>query len=145
MDSANSTGKAFVDALVRLDFEGMETTLEPNVKFRALVPGEFINVSTASEAVGCFRRWLGDKTDLELLHFKSGTLIDRLLVEYGFRLRRKNQPYLVEQRICATVENGKLAVMDMVCSGLRPEGVIETEAQVHPGAPKHGPALPRRR
>jgi TusA-related sulfurtransferase len=131
MDKIPSAAKAFVEALVRLDFEGMEATLDPKVQFRALVPGELINVATASEAVQCFRRWLGDKRGLELLHLKSETLIDRLLVEYGFRVYRGNQPFLVEQRIVSTVENGKFALMDLLCSGIRPECVVETSASVH--------------
>lgn len=134
MDSIPSVAKAFVEALVRLDFEGMEAVLDPKVQFRALVPGQLINVATASEAVGCFRRWLGDKRDLELLHLESETLIDRLLVEYGFRLYRGIQPFLVEQRIISTIENGKFVVIDLVCSGIRPEGVVETAASVHRGA-----------
>jgi TusA-related sulfurtransferase len=131
MSTTTSAAQAFVDALVRLDFEGLEATLEPKVEFRALVPGELVDVATASEAAQCFRRWLSDKTHLELLHYKEEALIDRLFVEYRLRLRKGDQPYLVEQRICSTIENGKFAVIDMVCSGFRPEGVVETEASVH--------------
>ncbi len=131
MTSTSSAVQAFVDSLLRLNFEGMEATLQPTVEFRALVPGELVNVATASEVAECFRRWLGDKTDLELLHLKSEQLIDRWLLEYGLRLYKKGQPYLVEQRICSTIEDGKFAVIDLVCSGFRPEGVVETEPSVH--------------
>ena len=112
MVSTPYSAQAFVDALVRLDFEGPESTLKPTVEFRALVPGELVNVATASEVVQCFRRWLGDKTDLELLHLKSEQLIDRLWLEYRLRLSKKGQPYLVEQRLCCTIEDGKLAVIE---------------------------------
>lgn len=131
MDSATPTAQAFVDALLRLDFDGLGATLHPQVEFRALVPGEVVSVGTAPEAVKCFRRWFGDKTDLELLHQKSETLIDRLLLEYRLRLHRGAQPYLVEQRIFSTLEDGKFALMDLVCTGFRPEGVAKTEASVH--------------
>jgi TusA-related sulfurtransferase len=131
MDSIAFAAKVFVDALLWLDFEGMESTLESKVEFRALVPGELVNVATAPEAVQCFRRWFGDKTDLELLHHKSEVLIDRLLLDYRLCLYKGDQPYFVEQRICSASENGKFAVIDMVCSGFRPEGVVETAASVH--------------
>jgi TusA-related sulfurtransferase len=131
MVSTPSSAQPFVDALLRLDFEGLEAILAPKVEFRALVPGELVNVATASEAVQCFRRWFGDKTGLDLLHHKSEQLIDRLLLEYRLRLYKKGQPYLVEQRMCCTIEEGKFAVIDLVCSGFRPEGVVETEPSVH--------------
>jgi TusA-related sulfurtransferase len=131
MTSSAPVAQAFVDALLRLDFEGLEATLEPKVQFRALVPGELVDVATASEAVQCFGRWFGDKTDLELLQHKSEMLMDRLLLEYRLRLHKKGQPYLVEQRMCCFIENEKFAVIDMVCSGFRPEGVVETAPSVH--------------
>jgi len=131
MATTTSAAQAFVDALVRLDFEGLEATLEPKVEFRALVPGELVNVSTAPEVVQCFRRWLGDKTGLELLHHKSEMLMDRLLMEYRLRLHKKGQPYLAEQRLFCIIENEKFAVIDLICSGLLPEGVVETAPSVH--------------
>lgn len=99
--------------------------------FRALAPGEIVTITTAPEAAQCFRRWFGDTSDVELLHLKDEVLVDRLLLEYRLRLHKKNQQYLIEQRICATIENGKFAVIDLVCSGFRPEGVAESEASVH--------------
>jgi hypothetical protein len=129
MNSTSPAAKAFVDALVRLDFDAMAATLNPNVQFRALVPGELINLATAAETVQTFRRWLGGKKDGELLHYKSQTLANRLLLEYGFRLRRGEQRFLVEQRVCCTVENDQLAAIDLLCSGLRPDGAAKTPAQ----------------
>jgi len=131
MNSKSASAQAFVNAVLRLDFEALEAILAPKVEFRALVPGELVNVATASEAVQCFRRWFGDKTDLELLHHQSEPLIDRLLLEYRLRLYKKGQPYLVEQRLCCTIEDGRFAVIDMLCSGFRPEGVVETEPSIH--------------
>lgn len=131
MASNASVAQAFVEALAKLDFEGLESVLEPKLEFRALIPREFVAVSSASETVQHFRRWFGDKTQLELLHQKTETLVDRFLLEYRLRFRKGDQPYLVEQRICSTIENGKFAVIDMVCSGFRPEGVAESEASIH--------------
>ena len=131
MSSTAPAAQAFVDALLRLDFEALESTLQPKVEFRALVPGELVNVATASEVAQCFRRWLGDKTGLELLHLKTELLIDRWLVEYRLRLRKNDHPYLVEQHLCTFIDNGKFAVIDLVCSGFRPEGVVETAPSVH--------------
>jgi len=131
MAPITSAAQSFVDALLRLDFEGMEATLDPKIEFRALAPGERVDVATAPETVQCFRRWFGDKTDLELLSHKGETLIDRLLLRYRFRPQKKGQAYLVEHRMCCTIENERFVAIDLVCSGFRSEGVSETEASVH--------------
>lgn len=129
--SSPSAVRDFVDALSKLDFDALGSALDPEVEFRALTPGETLRFASSVEVASCFRRWFGDKTDLELLQHKTDTLIDRVLFAYRFRLRRGEQPFLVEQRICSTIENGRLAVIDLVCSGFRPEGVAETVASVH--------------
>jgi hypothetical protein len=54
MDSATPAAQAFVDALVWLDFVGLKATLEPNLKFRALVPGRF---SLENQGGFLFRKW----------------------------------------------------------------------------------------
>lgn len=131
MASENSVAQTFVDALVRRDFEGLESTLAPQIDFRALVPGEIVNVTTAPDAAHCFQRWFGDKPDLELIHRKEEVLLDRLLLAYRLRFHKGDQPYITEQRICSTIEDGKFAVIDLVCSGFRPEGVLETAPSVH--------------
>lgn len=127
----DSVARTFVDALLKLDFEALQATLHPQVEFRALVPGELVNVNSSAEAVKSLRRWFADKSDLELLQQRSETLVDRLMLEYRLRLKKAGQSYLVEQRIWSNVDNGRFSVIDLVCSGFRPEGVVETDATVH--------------
>ncbi len=100
MPSAPPVAQAFLDALARHDFAALEATLDPLVQFRALVPGENVAVGTAAEAVACFRRWFGDKTDIEIVDRRVETLIDRLRVEFHARLKKDGQPLLIAQNFC---------------------------------------------
>jgi TusA-related sulfurtransferase len=121
MPSDHSTAHAFLDALVRRDFDALEATLDPAVRFRALVPGESVAVTTAADTAACFRRWFTDKTDIEILDQQVDVLVDRLRIGYRARLRKNGQPYLVAQQLFGDLDDGRFVSLDLLCTGFRPE------------------------
>jgi TusA-related sulfurtransferase len=124
-------GHAFLDALVRRDFEALEAMLDPAVHFHALVPGEAITAANAKEAASCFRRWFGDKTDIEILDHKVETLADRLQIEFRARVMKVGTPHLVSQSLSGDVEHGKFATLNLRCAGFRPETAAPSDDTSH--------------
>jgi TusA-related sulfurtransferase len=120
-----------VEALLRKDFTRLRAALDPAVRFRALAPGETVDVSSAAEAAGVFQKWFGDKDDLDLVESEAEQLVDRTQVRYRLRLRKNGEPYLVEQRLCGDLEGGRFVVLDLLCSGFRPCGVSDAGGSVH--------------
>jgi TusA-related sulfurtransferase len=90
-----------------------------------------VDVNSAAEAVGVFRRWFGDKQDLELVEAEGEQLVDRTQFRYRLRLRRNGEPCLVEHRACGDLEGGRFVALDLLCSGFRPCGVPEGAGSVH--------------
>jgi TusA-related sulfurtransferase len=131
MDTVASVAQAWVSALAGLDFEALQAALDPAVQFRALVPGERVIVTSAADTVACFRRWFEDKTDIEIVDQQAAMLIDRLYVRFRIRVRKKGQPYLIEQSLWGDLEDGRFATMDLLCSGFRPEGVVAGDGVMH--------------
>jgi TusA-related sulfurtransferase len=131
MDPAASIASAWIGALARCDFEGLDAVLQPNVQFRALTPGESVSVASAIETIACFRRWFGDASDIVIIDQHAAMLVDRLSFRFSARVGRKGQTYLIEQNLWADVDDGKFAAIDLVCSGFRPEGVAATSESVH--------------
>jgi hypothetical protein len=54
-----SVGGLFVDALGRRDFEAMADCLDPDVRFRGLIPPGPFEVAGPEEVMARFRRWFG--------------------------------------------------------------------------------------
>jgi TusA-related sulfurtransferase len=123
--------ETLVRALLRKDFERLETAFDPAVHFRALAPGESLDVRSAAEAAGAFRRWFSDKEDLELVRSESEELVDRVRFQYRLHLRRKDESYVVEHSLCGDVEKGRFVSIDLLCSGFRPRGVSAAGGSVH--------------
>lgn len=122
---------SFLAALLAKDFAGLGAALEPDVRFRALVPGEAVAVGSAAAAVAAFARWFGDKEDLELVACEAGAIGDRTQVRYRLRLRRRGEPLVVEHVLCGDLEGGRFATLDLLCSGFRPDGVASAAGEVH--------------
>ena len=121
----------FLEALLLKDFERLQGALDPAVRFRALAPGETVDVSSAAEAAGAFRKWFGDKDELELVESEAEEVVDRTQFRYRLRLRKNGEPYIVEHRLCGDLEGGRFVALDLLCSGFRPCGVSAAGGSVH--------------
>jgi TusA-related sulfurtransferase len=131
MDSAPAVAQAFLDALARHDFDALQGTLDPLVQFRALVPGESVSVAAAGDAVACYRRWFGDKTDIEFTDRRVTVLVDRVRIEFSARVKKNGQPYTVAQTLYGDLEGGRFAILDLLCSGFRPEASPSAHDTTH--------------
>jgi SnoaL-like protein len=126
--SASDLGKGFVAALAQRDFPRLANTLSPNVRMRALIPPGPIEVSGAEAAAAKFASWFADAEELELIRSGSETVADCLHVFYRLRVEKPGDPRkIVEQHLLCAFDDHRIAALDLVCSGFRPD-----EAGAHP-------------
>jgi hypothetical protein len=117
---ALGAGQAFLGALTRRDFAGLEACFAPDVAFRALVPSGVREGADRHAAVAWLRRWFGDADLFEMQHVELGLVADRLRISYRIRLRKEGVWYLIEQQAYCVVGTGQVSAMNLVCSGFRP-------------------------
>jgi TusA-related sulfurtransferase len=130
-DPVASLAQAWISSLVRRDFDALQALLHPTIVFRALVPGEGLTSGGAAAVVGCFRRWFGDKTGMEVLDHQAVQLVDRLRLTLRARVLKGGDPYLIEQTLWGDLDDGKFAIIDLLCSGFRPEGASTADQATH--------------
>ncbi len=120
--SATDLGAAFVAALIANDFGGLAGTLAPDVRMRALIPPGPVELSGATLAAARFAAWFGESERFELVQSGTDEVADRLHVFYRFRIKRAGSPWkIVEQHLFCSTDEGRIAALDLVCSGLRSE------------------------
>jgi hypothetical protein len=120
--SATNAGAALVAALAERDFDRLAGTLAPDVRMRALIPPGPVELSGAEPTVARFASWFGEAEGLELVHSVSDEVGDRLHVAYRLRVKRLGDPWkVVEQHLFCTLDGGRIAALDLVCSGFRPD------------------------
>jgi hypothetical protein len=73
-----------------------------------------------------FARWFGDTEDFELVEASVGEVGGRLHLQWQLRLRAQRLGagwFTVEQQAYAdTDDSGRIAGLDLLCTGFRPEG-----------------------
>ena len=87
--------------------------------FRALTP------SGLKERAGRMKRpliaaWFGDSTVIDLVDARTDEVGGRLLLTYRFEGVEEGQPYVVQQELFCTLDHGKIAAADLLCSGFLP-------------------------
>jgi hypothetical protein len=120
--SATERGNTFVTALAERDFSRLAETLTPDVRMRALIPPGPIEISGPEAASAKFSSWFGDVEDFQLVDSGSDAIGDRLHVYYRLRVRKPGEVWkLVEQHLLCAFDGDRIAALDLVCSGFRPD------------------------
>jgi hypothetical protein len=120
-----SAAGSFLEGLAAQDFTRLGGALAADAHFRALLPPGMREWTGAGEIAGRFAGWFGDTEDFEMIEATVGDVGDRLHLQWRLRLRAKRLGvgwFTVEQQAYAdTDESGRIARLDLLCSGYRPE------------------------
>ncbi len=117
---------SFLEGLAAQDFAKLGDALAPDACLRALVPSGLRERAGADAIAGQFARWFGDTGDFELVEATVGEVGGRLHLRWRLRLQAERLGagwFTVEQQVYAdTDDGGRIARLDLLCTGYRPEG-----------------------
>ena len=111
----------FLDALATLDWDALRACFTPDARLRALVPTTLREEEGPDAIIDRLRYWFGELEDFRLLESGVEELIDRVNVRYRLAGTDPDDgPIVVEQQCYFAIDDGRIAVIDSVCSGPRP-------------------------
>ena len=117
---------SFLESLAAQDFARLGGVLAAGVQLRALLPGGLREWTGADVVAGRFAGWFDDTEGFELVEAVVGEVGGRLHLGWRLRLRAERLGpgwFDVEQQAYAdTGVGGRIARLDLLCSGYRPEG-----------------------
>jgi hypothetical protein len=117
---------SFLEGLAAQDFAQLGGALAAGARLRALLPRGLREWTGAEVIAGRFARWFGDTDDFELVEATVGEVGGRLHLHWRLRLRAERLGagwFTVEQQVYAdTDDGGRIARLDLLCTGYRPEG-----------------------
>lgn len=121
-DGSLAVARRLVEAVMSGDRDAVVATFATEVRFRHLVPRGPREVWGAAESADVFLGWFGDVHELEIQSLLVEQIADRTSVRYRVRLRRPGGWEVVEQQQFLDMdEEGRIAAIDLVCSGFRPD------------------------
>jgi hypothetical protein len=113
-------GIRLVEAIATQDAVAISTCFADNARFRALTPPGLRERTGSSDVAALIAGWFADSTELALVDSEANEVGDRVHVAYRFEGVEEGEPNVVEQQLYGTVEDGKIAHADLLCSGFRP-------------------------
>jgi len=117
---------SFVEGLAAQDFAQLGGALAAGACLRALLPSGLREWTGAEAIADRFAYWFGDTEDFELVEATVGEVGGRLHLHWRLRLRAERLGsgwFTVEQQAYAdTDDGGRIARLDLLCTGYRPEG-----------------------
>ena len=116
---------SFLEGLAAQDFARLGDALAAGARLRALLPSGLREWAGAEAIADQFARWFGDTEDFELVEATVGEVGGRLHLHWRLRLWAERLGagwFTVEQQAYAdTDESGRIARLDLLCTGYRPE------------------------
>jgi hypothetical protein len=117
---------AFLEGLAAQDFGQLGGALAADACLRALLPAGMREWAGAEAIAGRFAGWFGDTGDFELVEATVGEVGGRLHLHWRVRLRAERLGagwFTVEQQVYADTDgSGRIARLDLLCTGYRREG-----------------------
>ena len=110
-----------LDALAHRDFAAMASCLDPDVRFRALVPRGPLGATGAAETMGYFQRWFGGDDDFEVVDASIGQVRSRLYLRWRVQMQSATDPSLAriaEQHVFASAGE-RIKSFVLLCSGFQ--------------------------
>ena len=121
-----ASARSFVEGLAAQDFAQLGDALAADACLRALLPSGLREWTGAEAIANRFAYWFGDTEDFELIEAAVSTVGGRLHLHWRLRLRAERLGsgwFTVEQQTYAdTDDSGRIARLDLLCTGYRPEG-----------------------
>ena len=118
---------AVAAAVARRDRQELAATLTETARLRALLPWAAIVAQGSADVVACFHGWFADFDTVEVLESAAEAVADRILIHYRLAPAQRGTRWVCTQTAVCKLVDGRLAVIDLLCSGFRE---IEAEEDV---------------
>ena len=113
------TIERFIESISHRDFDELNGCLDPEIRFRALVPPGLREAADPSGAIMHYRRWFAGADHFELTESEVEPTSDRVRLRYRIRLHDEDGWALIDQSGYASGLSTS-EKLDLACSGFRP-------------------------
>ena len=110
---------AIAAAVAGRDSAGLAAAVTDTVRLRALLPGGPIEEHGRDAVVARFSGWFAGMDTVEVVEAGGQQLPGRLLIHYRLDLARRGTRWACTQTLVCKTDHGRLATIDLLCSGFR--------------------------
>ncbi len=119
MSDLEDLGNRWLAAFSTRDFDALERLLDPEVRFRGLIPRGLREATGAVDAVRYVRTWFGDCDAFAVRSAAVDVVADRVKVDYRVDVHEDGAWSTVDQTLYGEARDGRFIALDVLCSGFR--------------------------
>ncbi len=129
--SSQRLGEQWIGAILEGALDRLQEFCDPSVTSFLLTPKRLITLSNAADLLAKYHQWFDQSADFRLEGSRVQTVGDRLGIFYAFLLQEDGEWYRIEQQLYCTLNNGRVEVLHLLCSGFQPVRIKDqSEPQV---------------
>jgi hypothetical protein len=110
---------AIAAAVASRDSIQLAAAVTGTVRLRALLPGGPIQEHGRDAVIARIAGWFAGLDTVEVVESAGEAVADRLLIHYRLDLARRGTRWACTQTLVCKVDDGRLATIDLLCSGFR--------------------------
>ena len=110
---------AIASAVAGRDGVRLAAAVTDTVRLRALLPGGPIEEHGRDAVVARFGGWFAGMDVVYLVESAGQAVADRLLIHYRLDLAQRGTRWACTQTSICKIDDGRLATIDLLCSGFR--------------------------
>jgi ubiquinone/menaquinone biosynthesis C-methylase UbiE len=115
-----AVARRYADAYAAFDTSELADVLAPNLRFRQVNPGGYLELDSARAYIDATGQFLDTYDTHRSAGASAQQMGDRFLTTSRIQLHRDRGPYLMQHSEIVTVADGKVIQIDSVCTGARP-------------------------
>jgi SnoaL-like domain len=110
---------AIAAAVADRDSIRLAAAVTDTVRLRALLPGGPIEEHGRDAVVARLGGWFADMDAVHLVESAGQAIADRILIHYRLDLAHRGVRWACTQTSICKIDDGRLATIDLLCSGFR--------------------------
>lgn len=115
-----AVARRYAEAYAAFDAAGLADVLAPDLQFRQVNPGGYLQLDSAQAYIDATRAFLDGFDRCQAAVATAEPLGDRVATTSRLLLHRGQQAYLMQHSEVVTVVDGRVTAIDGACSGARP-------------------------
>jgi len=132
MSRQEAAATQLVEAIAARDGDAITKALAPDTRLRYLIPPGPGEVLGAPSVADKFLEWFGDLGVVEIANVQVAAVADRMSARYRFLVGERQPDEVIEQQTFLDLdEEGRIASIDLLCSGFRPATADRESAASH--------------
>lgn len=119
-DADLSLARRYAEAYAAFDIETLRSVLDPNLRFRQVNPGGYLTLDSADAYINATADCLTGFTHHAAATARAEPVGNRTATASRMTLIAHDNQYVMEHQEFVTVHGGRVAAIDSVCTGARP-------------------------